>query len=191
MLDGVLNRWWHAKIDVEKWFDWYFDWLDRHVNPQTGYWQRAFWNLAWKRPTVNDMGGAVHFYWLYQARGRPFPYPEALIESTLGLQKPNGLYKKRPFCIDLDGNFCLTRAYGQLPKATQNRWRGSVEAAVNKSALSILHFLAQENLTDAYPDSHGPPGAIIGLIECAKLENSVWEDLLQGWQHPLDKVTWL
>jgi hypothetical protein len=191
MLEGVLNESWGWKVDVEIWFRSYFEWLDQHVNPETGYWQRSFWNSLWKRPTVIDMGGAAHFYWIYEAKRRPFPYPEAVIKSTLHLQKQNGLYKEKPFCIDLDGNFLLIRSYRQLAQDKQEIWRDKVLSAVNRSGKAILKFLSGQNIEQVYPDLHYLPGAIVGLIECSKTGEASWVEILSGWKHPLDKVMWL
>ena len=191
MTRHLFEQWWPGQVDVDQWFAWYFEWLDAHVNPKTGYWQRAFWNLIYRKPTLIDMGGAVHFFWIYEALGRPFPYPEAVIESTLALQRPNGLYKDHPFCIDLDGNFCLIRAYLQLPAEKQAQYRERVYRSAERNFEAIVKALLERPLEEIYSDSHGLPGALVALVECTKLPDFKYADALAGWQHPLDKVWWL
>lgn len=191
MLYPILEHWWPGQVDVEQWFGWYFEWLDAHANPQTGYWQRALWNLVYRKPTLVDMGGAVHFFWVYEALKRPFPYPEAVIRSTLSLQRPDGLYKDRPFCIDFDGNFCLVRAYLQLPLERQILYKRQVYQAVEKSFEAIVRFLTTQPLEAVYADSHGLPGALAALMECTKLPDFKYAELIEDWQHPLDRAWWL
>jgi len=191
MTQHLFEQWWPGQVDVDQWFAWYFEWLDAHANPRTGYWQRAFWNLVYHKPTLIDMGGAVHFFWIYEALGRPFPYPKAVIESTLALKRTNGLYKDHPFCIDLDGNFCLIRAYLQLPAEQQAQYRERVYRSAEKNFEAIVKALLERPLEEIYPDSHGLPGALAALVECTKLPNFKYADALASWQHPLDKVWWL
>ncbi|HNT78217.1 MAG TPA: hypothetical protein PKH77_24650, partial [Anaerolineae bacterium] len=69
MTRHLFEQWWPGQVDVDRWFAWYFEWLDAQVNPKTGYWQRAIWNLVYRKPTLIDMGGAVHFFWIYEALG--------------------------------------------------------------------------------------------------------------------------
>jgi len=191
MTRDLIEQWWPGQVDLDQWFTWYFDWLDTRANPGTGYWQRAFWNLIYRKPTLIDMGGAVHFFWIYEALDRPFPYPEAVIESTLKLQQTNGLYKDHPFCIDLDGNFCLIRSYLQLPEERKSLYRDRVYDAAEKNFEAIVKALTEKPLEEIYDDSHGLPGALAALVECTKLPDFKYADALLDWQHPLDKVWWL
>jgi len=190
MTEHLLNLWW-PEVDVPQWFDWYFDWLDRHANPNSGYWQLAFWNRLVRKPTVIDMGGAVHFFWIYEALERPFPYPEAVLASTLSLQREDGLYKDHPFCIDLDGDFCVLRAFLQLPESKQRRYQERVQQSLEASFGGVVRALTDQPLEQIYADSHGLPGALAALTECAKLPGFKHAGSLHGWQHPLDRVWWL
>jgi hypothetical protein len=186
-----VEEWWPGQVDLDEWFLWYFEWLDAHTAPESGYWQRAFWNLAYHVPTLIDMGGATHFFWVYEAKNRPFPHPAPVIESTLRLQQPSGLYKDHPFCIDLDGNFCLIRSYLQLPEQGQQMYRDRVYRSVRKSFEAIVEVLVGEPWEELYSDSHGLPGALAALVECTKLPGLEHAEALSGWQHPLDKAWWL
>jgi len=185
------SEWLPERIDLDLWFNRYFTWLDEHVNAETGYWQRAFWNSIYKRPSLIDMGGAVHFLWVYDAFGRPFPYPEAIIQSTLPLQKTTGLYKDHPYCIDLDGNFCLIRSYLQLSEQSKSDYKESVYQSTTKNFEAIISELSTNRFEDIYTDSHGLPGALVALVECRNLPEFKYMSDLQTWKNPLDRVWWL
>ncbi|MEZ4736420.1 MAG: hypothetical protein R3E79_55750 [Caldilineaceae bacterium] len=191
MTGHLHHEWWPDEVNRQQWFEWYFQWLNAEVNPNTGYWQRALWNLLYRKPTLIDMGGAVHFFWIYEALGQPLPYPEQIIQSTLTLQKATGLYKTHPFCIDLDGNFCISRSYLQLPKAIQSTYETVVYNALEANFRAIVQMLTQNPLTEIYSDLHGLPGALAALIECTKLPDFLYTPYLVGWKNPFDRVCWL
>lgn len=191
MTNHLFSNWWDIKNSVEMWYSWYFDWLNDKVNPETGLWQLGVWNKIYKNPTLIDMGGAVHFYWIYEKLGQSFPYPENLIESTLSLQKNSGLYKNHPFCIDLDGNFCVIRAYLQLSDDMKNKFRERVYQSAERSFEGIVNAFLEKPLSEIYKDSHGLPGALAALVECKKLPGFKYAELIRAWEHPLDKTWWL
>ncbi len=66
-----------------------FDWLDVHQDLHTGY-----WGTQHGANLLNAMAGAFHFYFLYLYLQRPFQYLEQIIDSTLSLQQPDGLYDR-------------------------------------------------------------------------------------------------
>lgn len=191
MLSKHLQEWWDDSVDVEQWFGWYFNWLDRRASAKSGLWQKAFWNLFYHKPTLIDIGGAAHFLWIYEARNQTFPYPQALITSTLGLQQKNGLYSDHPFCIDLDANHALIRAYCQIPSSDQQRLKPRVHKAVLTNFAAISKFLLKMPLSKVYPDTHGLPGALIALKECERLPGLNQELGVGAWDHVLDNVWWL
>ncbi len=191
MMRDQVTRWWPDTVVLDDWFAMYFAWLDAHANPATGYWQRAFWNKLYRRPTLIDMGGAVHFYWVYVASDHPLPYPARIIDATLSLQKTSGLYRQHPYCIDLDGNFCINRAYLQLDSGERARCQDAVYGAAETNFEAIVNALTTQPLDAIYVDSHGLPGALAALTECTKLPSFKYADLINNWQHPLDKVWWL
>lgn len=191
MTQNLFNQWWPGQVNSGQWFKWYIDWLNQHANPRTGYWQRAFWNVFYRKPTMIDMGGAAHFFWIYDCLGQPYPYPEAMIQSTIPLQKADGLYKNHPFCIDLDGNFTIIRAYLQLQPEKQSQYRDAIYYSTEKNFEAVVNVLTSQSLEQVYNDSHGLPGALAALVECAKLPDFKHTSALAGWQNPFDKVWWL
>jgi hypothetical protein len=176
---------------VEEFFARLFAWLDREVNPKTGLWQRAVWNWFYKKPTIIDMGGAAHFYWVYYRAERPFPAPAALIRSTASIQRETGLYRDEPMCIDFDANFHIVRAFLQLPEAERAELRETATRALERNAEGIARAFAERPLREIYRDSHGLPGALAALIECAKMPNLRVSQEIRRWRNPLDATWWL
>lgn len=68
------------------WCDQVFTWLDRNLDPETGWWRRGTAHADRHQP----LGGSVHILPLYQHHERPFPYPDRVIDSVLALQLPSG-----------------------------------------------------------------------------------------------------
>lgn len=186
-----LHKDWWPETDTKKWFDWYFDWLDEKVNKKTGYWQRAFWNWFVPGGTLIDMAGAVHFYWVYEKYGHPLPYPEKIIQSTLKVQKESGLYRHYPMCIDLDGNFCLIRAFNQLSPELQKKYFNEVNHSLTKNFQAVITYLDEHPLEEVYNDSHGLPGALAALAECQEFEGFSLMEEAKQFNNPFDKAWWL
>ena len=77
-----------------------FDWLDLNQDPRTG-----FWGTDQDRDMLNAMAGAYHFYFFYFYMGRKVNYVNQILDNTLALQEPDGLYDPRGgggACLDLD-----------------------------------------------------------------------------------------
>ncbi|MFH1538973.1 MAG: hypothetical protein ABIH66_08425 [bacterium] len=150
-----------GEID-DAWLDTYFNWLDREVDPRTGYWIRGG-SREKPAPTMHELGGAFHFYYIYTYLGRPLPYPEKIIDTTIAIQRENGLWDADvPYCIDLDGVFSIIHAYRQ----TDGYRSGDVNAAVEKTLTAIVERLNDpEFVSDHYVDSHKLVGAVVALAE--------------------------
>ena len=76
------------------------DWLDGHQDPGTG-----FWGLQDGASLLDSMAAAYHFLPFYFCMGRALHYPERMIESTLSLQQPDGLFHPDgggDTCLDVD-----------------------------------------------------------------------------------------
>jgi hypothetical protein len=76
------------------------DWLDAHQDPETG-----FWGIQEGASLLDAMAAAYHFLPFYFCLDRPIHFPEAMIESTLSLQQPDGLFHPDgggDTCLDVD-----------------------------------------------------------------------------------------
>ncbi len=86
------------------------DWLDEHQNPDTGY-----WDLGQGADDLTAMAGAFHFYFFYLYLGRPIHHLESIVDHTLALQHPDGLYHPGGgggSCHDLDAIDILVKCRG-------------------------------------------------------------------------------
>jgi hypothetical protein len=85
-----------SRLAVEAWFDWH----ERHQNPKTG-----FWGVGPRADYIDGMGGAYHQFTLFHYANRPLRYPEQIIDRTLFLQQPDGMYSPHSggaTCYELD-----------------------------------------------------------------------------------------
>lgn len=151
-----------GQADYE-WLADYFAWLNREADPATGYWMRRADGSRKDKATNQEMGGAFHYYYIYTFTGRPLPYPEKIIDTTLTVQQDNGLYDGNiPYCIDLDGVFELIRAF----KQTNGYRRADVESSIERTLSAIVERINDSGfLKKSYRDSHKLVGAIVALAE--------------------------
>ena len=186
----------------DQWFDWYLDWLDREVNPNTGLWQRAFYNVVIKKPNMNDMGGAAHFWWIYQWRGRPIPYPEKVIDTCLSLQLESGLWDKKlikgdfPYCINCDAINGINLAYFHLSSKGRDYRGDDIRASFERFLSRSTGVLSTPgNIEKLYDNSHDLPGALIGLAEADKFfrltEGEGRLKTRKPWRTVLGTICWL
>lgn len=182
----------------EEWFDWYFDWLDREVNPKTGLWQRAPWNALYSRPTRQEMGGAPHFWWVYHHRGRPLPHPDKIVDTCLSLQLANGMWDSRgyTYCVDLDALWSIHRAHLQLRERGTEYRTGDIEDGFERYLSAACDILNQPvALQRLYDGAHKLPGAVIALAEAEKFfRETLGEPRLRTpkpLKQVLDLVSWI
>jgi hypothetical protein len=149
-------------------FGWYFEWLDREVEPSTGFWSRG---LAHKLGLVRklskeEMGGAFHMHYVYEARGRRWPHPERVVDAVLSLQNRRGFWDgDSPYCIDLDG------VYSAIRSSRNALWyrKDDVAAACERFLAGAATLLNErDSLFALYPNSHKLPGALSAVAEVAK-----------------------
>lgn len=173
----------------EKFFDWYFDWLDRKADPEVGFW-RIGWihKLLRNRLTKNELGGAVHYYWIYEYLGRPWPYPEKIIDSTLKLQNQKGTWHHEfSYCIDLDAIHALTRCL----KQTKGYREEDVKAALEKYCdYAIPFFNDKEFIFNNYTSAHKLTGYVSAIAELYKFMPDMFE-VPKPMVQTLDITPWI
>ncbi len=76
---------------TEEWLDVVFEWLNKRIDEQTGWWKKGVPHTDRHQP----LGGSVHILPIYEHHKRAFPYPERVIDSVLALQLPNGRWLSR------------------------------------------------------------------------------------------------
>ncbi len=174
----------------EGFWDSYFDWLDQHVHPQTGFWSRGFLQRTGLRPALGtkELGGAFHMYFIYEIRGRRWPLAERVVDAAIALQQPNGLWDGEvSYCIDLDG------LYSAIRSSRNAGWyrKDDVVVMVKRYLAHAQQTLcSREFLFARYPGSHGLPGALSAVAECQKW----FPELVQTerpWRQTLDSAPFI
>jgi hypothetical protein len=170
-------------------FKWYFDWLDKEADPEVGFWRRGWIHKINKnRLTKNELGGAIHFYWVYEFMDRPIPFPEKVIDSTLAIQNEFGLWDKDvSYCVDLDGIFCLTRCCKQ---ANGYKKEDIKEAIIKYLDYTVPTLNDRDFLFSRYKTSHILTGVLEAIAEVQKF----YPDLIKTpkpWRESLDITPWI
>lgn len=185
----------YATLDAEsypheKFFEWYFEWLDNNADPEVGFW-RLGWihKLKKDRLTKHELGGAVHYYWIYEFLKHPIPFPEKVIDSTLLLQNELGTWDTpHSYCIDLDAIFCLTRCCKQING-------GYRKEDIKNSILKYLDYIVEkinnrEFLYQYYSSAHILTGFVCAIAEIYKFMPNIL-DLKREWIQTLDITPWI
>jgi hypothetical protein len=169
-------------------FDWYFDWLDSKADPEVGFW-RLGWNHKFKkRLTKHELGGAVHYYWIYVFMDRPIPFPEKVIDSTLKLQNELGLWDDDvSYCIDLDAIFCLFRCEDQV--------KGYRKEDIKQALIKYLDYTIpclndREFLFNRYMSTHKLTGCLEAIAEIYKNMPELFDPSIKFIQ-TLDITPWI
>ncbi len=74
-----------SKSCDESWLGVVFEWLDRNLDENTGWWKKGVPHADRHQP----LGGSVHILPVYEHRDRNFPFPKQVIDSVLNLQLPS------------------------------------------------------------------------------------------------------
>jgi hypothetical protein len=107
------------------------DWLDGHQDPDSG-----LWGTRSGASLLHAMAGGYHFLPFYFVSGRCVRHAERIIDSTLSLQQPDGLFDPHgggDACLDVDAIDVLVK----LSLVTDHR-RADVEAALERAYHGLL-----------------------------------------------------
>ena len=111
--------------------DVWFDWMDRHQNPETG-----FWGTSRDSNYFVGMGGFYHQFLIYEYFDRELHYVERIIDRILTLQQPDGLYfygQGGGTCEDIDGIAPLVHFYHKYDYR-----RNNIKASLKRSLSAIM-----------------------------------------------------
>ena len=172
----------------EDFFNWYFEWLDSKADPEVGFW-RIGWNHKIKRRlTIQELGGSIHYYWIYEFLNHPIPFPEKVIDSTLKLQNKLGLWDNDvSYCIDLDAIFSLLRCC----KLTNGYRKEDIEFAIIKYLDYTIPSLNNKDfLFNRYDNTHKLTGCLEAIAEIYKYMPELF-DLPKPWIETLDITPWI
>jgi len=195
MTSEYFYNWFYKDdINLDKFWYWYFSWLNNNINTETGYWSPAnkilqnIFNNLYPKAKLGYLGGAAHIYWIYQHVNTKFPKPEEVIKSTLKLQNDDGLYHTHPYCIDFDANFCIVRSYLQLPESKKVVYKEIIINALEKNVHSIFSHFNKNDISKVYKTPHGIVGALAAITEANLLLEI---DEFKSWNNVIDEVWWL
>ncbi|TFF85898.1 MAG: hypothetical protein EU551_03070 [Promethearchaeota archaeon] len=178
-----------GEIPDENFFEWYFEWLDKEADPEVGFWRRSWLHKIFKnRLTKNELGGSIHFYWIYEFENHPIPFPEKVIDSTLLLQNDLGLWGKNvSYCVDLDAIFCLTRCIKQLGGY---RDEDILQAIIKYLDYTVPSLNNKIFLFNKYKNTHKITGCLSAIAEIQKF----YPELIltpKPWYQSLDITPWI
>lgn len=140
------------------------------------------------RLTKHELGGAIHYYWIYEFLNRPIPYPERVIDSTLKLQNKLGLWDKNvSYCIDLDAIFSLLRCL----KQTRGYREEDIKSAIKKYLDYTIPCLNDKQfLFNCYNNTHKLTGCLGAIAEIYKYMPELIESSTP-WIQTLDITPWI
>ena len=123
------------------WHDQVFAWLNRNLDPQTGWWRRGTPHADRHQP----LGGSAHILPLYQHHRRPFPYPERVIDSVLALQLENGRWLATKDIhvmgyLELDALYALD----YMSSLTPNYRSTEIRVSVRRYARLVTQYYANK-----------------------------------------------
>ncbi|MGG3587116.1 hypothetical protein COE08_26895 [Priestia megaterium] len=140
-----------------KWFDKLFNWLDEQQSDRTGMWPKNSANNL----SINHLGSAFHFYFMYEHFKRPINYAPQIIESTLSLQKGNGSWLNEwpAGFIDLDATYTLSR----LSRFNQELRYKSIPTLKTNAMYTLSKIQNSEELNILLEDTHNTLGTLQNL----------------------------
>ncbi len=164
----------------DEWRACLFDWLNRNLDEQTGWWRKGIPHADRHQP----LGGSVHILPLYQRHRQPFPYPEKVIDSIIALQLPHGrwLQDQSPHMVsylELNALYAL-RYMSSLCMPYRSR---SILNTVKRYATLVQTYCSQhfEDLLTLHPHYWLAAVGTLGLLQ--QFFPGEFEDT-QKWSDP-------
>ena len=152
----------------ERFYNWYFNWLDSETDTNSGFWRRGIlhrMNILY-RPNLHDMAGAFHMYYVYSYCNRSWRFADKAIDWTLKFQNSNGFWNgKVTYCVDLDAIYTMTRGCEILKGYRKEDIKNSVIKYLANAEKTLNN---REFLFKNYPDSHRLTGALCVIAEYQK-----------------------
>ncbi len=197
---AALDAPWGLELP-DDWGVWLLDALDDRVDPSTGLWKRARRDRILRGPTTVDLGGAAHFWWLYDRLGRAIPFPEQAFDAVLGLQRRSGLWGSRlyggamPQGIDFDALYGLRVAWGRCSEAFRFSRRDRLGAALDRYVRAAHAQLTPPGAVDRrFHTLHKLVGTLNALAELDALGHGLFGRRLVGaapaLRSALTQVSW-
>src|SRR5690554_2268645 len=187
--NNYINQGLITSPEFSDFFERYFSILDNRINKKYGVWKEGVFDFFWRSVNHRDIGGAVHFYWVYDHLGRNYLYPERLVSSCIKFGRANGLIKDKPFCIDFDFTYLVNRSMKHLSYDFKDI--SSVDFFMYNNYQGIIEFYSKRSNFDRLNDSHSIPGALASLIEVEDYFKSRGFFVEGQTSRPFDTICWL
>lgn len=158
---GVYAALYNARMTTLEWRDFYFRWLNDHVDPETGYSIIGGVKSA-IQPEYHHLNGWFHYLFNYVNGREAFPMPEKLVDACIDLYRNKKLGET--FCVwtgfaELDWIFTINRASRQTP----HRFHESRELIRDFADRYFDYFFALDEQTDnGFNDMH----CLFGMASC-------------------------
>ena len=164
-----------SKACTTEWIDAVFGWLNKSLDPLTGMWKKGVEPAGKYHP----LGGFVHIYPIYELHGRPFKYPDKVINSVLELQMDNGRwYDGDAFSyLDMDALY----AYVAMLKVSDKK-RSEVRESALKYGSFLTDLIKQKDIYDTIT-MHGilalasSFGCLNQLLPDIYYDSTPWSDI--------------
>lgn len=150
---GGMHCYSMSRTCTDAWRDAVFTWLDANLDPDTGWWRKGEEHIDTNQP----LGGGAHIWPIYQHHHRSFPYPEAVIDSILDLQKEDGSWLSFGSYLDLDALYGLTYMRSLAPNHRADDLHRAVHSYGDLAVEKFAPYL------DRHPDTHHLLGTVGGL----------------------------
>lgn len=183
------------------WLGAVLDAFEARIDPATGFWKRAWHDRLWRRPTPLDLGGAAHFWWLFERGGRPLPHADRVLDGILGLQRSDGLWGSRwfggayPHGLDFDALHGLRRAWLDATPAAREPRRARLAECLVRYADAAHAFLTPSGAVARwFRTPHKLVGTLDALAELERAARVVLGSSLVTTPRPLrsalERVSW-
>ena len=150
-----------------EWQNWYFDWLWKETDPETGMWRKGCIYTPESTPSFTSMAGSFHYMFNHEHARRPYRYPDKLVDCLINMYD-NEIYRDRPnfgaLCgfIEVDWVFALNRATRQTPHRFYE-----AKDRIRVFAKKYIDYLeaVDENTDETFNDLHMLFGSVCCLAE--------------------------
>ena len=149
-----------------EWQKWYFDWLWKEADPETGMWRKGCIAAPGKAPAYHSMAGTFHYLFNTEHARQPIRYPEKLVDCMIEMYDRDFNTEKSTFVyncfcgfIQVDWVFCLNRATRQTP----HRFH---EAKDRIRDFAGKYITALENMNEKTDEGFNDLHALFGSVCC-------------------------
>ncbi len=185
----------------DEWKDWVLDAFTGRIDKKTGFWKNGIFDPVLRNPTTVDLGGAAHFWWIYDHLREPIPYPEKAITGIIELQRKTGLWGARVFNgafpqgIDFDAVNGMRLAWKSASEDYKKENMDEVIASLDRYACAAhFHLTREGSVKEVYTKVH----KIVGTLNTIAEVNLLYRELTgtdkfitpKKWRSALTRVTW-